>query len=459
MSSRLLVPRRLLVPALLATALLSVSARRAGATLISANGVPPFAVAEQSSFSGDVATFTDDNPAATPTDFTAIVDWGDGSPSTAGTISGAGQFSVSGTHTYADEGVYVVVVQISDVSPGVGNTFAISAATVTEADVLSATPLTFAEPQGVGFTATVASFADTLTSALPIDFTATIDWGDATESAGTVSGGSGSFSVSGTHTYAAAGTYLVTVTLSEDSPGTASVTVTSTVHVATGLSVWVDGFAVQEHAAFNGTVATFSDADTSKLPVDFTATIDWGDGVQSVGTIVGGTGSFAVTGVHTYADEGTFSVTVTVTDTSGPTANATGNASVGEADALSGTPVGFSVQATAPFSGTVATFTDTDTVSDPAEFIATIGWGDATISAGTVSGGSGSFTVSGSHTYAWPGTFAVTVTLTDDPPGTATATAASTATVGRVPAVRTLNLAGLLLLMLALAAAASYLVR
>ncbi len=44
--------------------------------------------------------FTDDNPAASPSDFTATIDWGDGSPQTAGSISfSSAAFVVSGQHT------------------------------------------------------------------------------------------------------------------------------------------------------------------------------------------------------------------------------------------------------------------------------------------------------------------------------------------------------------------------
>jgi hypothetical protein len=57
-----------------------------------------------------------------------------------------------------------------------------------------------------------------------------------------------------------------------------------------------------------------------------------------------------------------------------------------------------------------------------------------------VSGGSGTFTISGNHTYAAAGTDTVTVTLSDDSPGTATATAKSTANV-RGPAGHTRSLA------------------
>src|SRR4029077_14902340 len=101
----------------------------------------------------------------------------------------------------------------------------------------------------------------------------------------------------------------------------------------------------------------------------------------------------------------------------------------------------------APFPGTVRS-----------DFTATIQWGDATTTAGTVTGGGGTFTVSGTHTYAASGPFSVTVTLADDPPGTATATATSTANVSaNIAAVPTLDLRGLLLLALSLSVAALHL--
>ena len=59
-------------------------------------------------FNGPVASFTDGDPTSTIADFTALVDWGDGTPMTAGTISQPGgvgtAYVVSGMHTYADSG-------------------------------------------------------------------------------------------------------------------------------------------------------------------------------------------------------------------------------------------------------------------------------------------------------------------------------------------------------------------
>jgi hypothetical protein len=453
--------RGLAAPVLTAGVLL-MTAGRAGATVITASPVD-FAVNEQSAFNGAVATFTDDNNAATPADFTATIDWGDGSSPTAGTIaSSSAAFVVLGQHTYADEGSFTVTVTIADQPPGQGTATATDTATVNEADALSGSPTTFSAPPGVSFTATVATFSDTLASSTAGDFTATIDWGDATSSAGTVSGGGGTFQVSGTHTYAGTGNFSVTVTLSDDAPGTATATVTSTAKVASGLSVTAVNISASEGAPFNGTVATFSDSNGKTTPASFTASIDWGDGTTTAGTITGGPGSFTVTGQHTYADEGTFTTTVTVTETGpgGATASGSATATAAEADALSGTPVTFSPQQGVPFTGTVATFTDADTANVASDFTATIDWGDGNTTAGTVTGGAGAFTVSGTHTYAASGPFSVTVTLADDAPGTATASVTSTANVSaNVLAVPTLDLRGLLTLALALSAAAFYLLR
>jgi len=447
--------------ALLVAPLVAVSclllATSAAATVITASPVN-FSASEQATFNGAVATFTDDNPSAAPGDFVAVIDWGDGSATSIGTITeSAGTFTVSGAHVYADEGTFSATVTITEQEPGTGFASVTDTATVAEADVLSGTPITFAAPPGVSFTRTVATFTDTLTSAVASDFTATIDWGDATTSSGTVTGGSGSFQVSGTHTYAATGTFSVQVTLADDAPGTATATATSTAHVANGLQVLGTSFSVPEGTAYNGPVATFSDANTNLTAADFTATIAWGDGTTTPGTVTGATGAFTVNGTHTYADEGSFTTTVTVTETAGGGATASGSATatVGESDALAGTPVAIAPTALIAFSGTVATFTDTDAGNVASDFTATIDWGDGTVDTGTVTGGGGAFSVSGTHTYATAGPFTVTVTLTDDAPGTATATTRTGITVASpTPLVPTLDGFAMLLLGLALAAAA-----
>jgi hypothetical protein len=391
-----------------------------------------FSTPEAVSYSGPVANFSDDNPAATASDFNATIDWGDGSPTTAGTFAvNDTSFFVLGTHTYADEGTFTVTVTINDNAPGTGNATVTSTATVTENDVLSGTPKTFSMPVGVSATALVATFSDTDTTNTPGDFTATIDWGDATTSAGAVSGGSGTFQVNGTHTYATSGNFSVIVTLSDDEPGTATAQVTSTAVASSTVAATGIGISPKEHVVFNGPVATFTDTDTNRTASSFSASINWGDSTTTAGTITGSAGSFTVTGTHTYADEGNFPLSVTVTQIAPGTATATANATaaVGENDILAGTPVTFSPTVSNAFTGTVANFTDTDTANVAGDFVATIDWGDGTTTPGTVSGSAGSFHVGGTHTYASLGSFSVVVTLSDDAPGSATAKVTSTATV------------------------------
>jgi hypothetical protein len=106
-------------------------------------------------------------------------------------------------------------------------------------------------------------------------------------------------------------------------------------------------------------IATFTDANPNATASDFTATIDWGDGSTTAGTIVAQSGGgFAVDGEHTYADEGKYAVGVSIKDVDGSSASATGTATVADAPL---TATGVSISGTEGSStGTipVATFTD-----------------------------------------------------------------------------------------------------
>jgi hypothetical protein len=69
---------------------------------------------------------------------------------------------------------------------------------------------------------------------------------------------------------------------------------------------------------FTGTVANFTDSDPNANTRDFTATIDWGDGHRSAGTIVAnGSGGFNVQGTNTFATTGRFTASVLVQDLGG----------------------------------------------------------------------------------------------------------------------------------------------
>ncbi len=395
------------------------------------------AVTEGDASSHNVVTFNDGNTSDTASAFTAAIDWGDGT-TTPGTISGAsGSFTVSGIHAYADEGgetPTVIVTRTADQETATitGDT------TVGDADSFSLTANNISGNPGQPFTnVQVATFTDTFLGQVASDLDATIDWGDGTTTPGTISGGSGSFTVNGTHTYTAGGTDVLKVTVSDDAPGTASksATATATINFAGQmvLTAATEGTALPN----NTPVATFSDSNGGDTAASFTATIEWGDGTTTPGTVSGGAGTFTVSGGHTYADEGNDSAKAILTHTAdGATSTVSGSVAVAEGDSLTPHPVSFTTHAHQAFSGTVATFDDTYTANVPGDFVATIDWGDGTTTAGTVSGGSGTFTVSGTHAYASSGQDTVTVRLADDAPGTASATATSTATVGAALSVK-----------------------
>src|SRR4051812_29907699 len=104
----------------------------------------------------------------------------------------------------------------------------------------------------------------------------------------------------------------------------------------------------------------------------------------------------------------------------------------------SGTPSGatatnFSASAGTPFSGRVATFEPSSKSGDPTPYSATVAWGDGQSSAGQIVVICGDcdppfFEVRGTHTYANPGTYQTTVTISEN--GSGSSIVHGTATVG-----------------------------
>src|SRR5207249_541210 len=269
------------------------------------------------------------------------INWGDGTSATAGTVTQPGgmgtAFVVSGSHTYAEEGSYTVTITITDK----GGSTAAPTPTATVADAaLTASGTAVSATEGIAFSGQVASFTDANPAAPLTDFTtgtggASINWGDGTSAtAGTVTqpGGVGTaFLVSGSHTYADEGSHTVTVTITDKGGSTATPTATATIADA---ALTASGTAVSatERISFSGQVASFTDANVTAPLTDFTtgtggASINWGDGTSATaGTVTqpGGVGTaFLVSGSHTYADEGSHTVTVTITDKGGSTATPT----------------------------------------------------------------------------------------------------------------------------------------
>jgi hypothetical protein len=163
----------------------------------------------------------------------------------------------------------------------------------------------------------VASFSDANPHGFPGEYTTTIAWGDGSTSAGTVVLDGAGFDVNGTHTYAEEGNYTVSVVIGDRAGNSLTVNSSATVTggvVAQGLD---HDIVVFGHKNFSGPVATFTDPDTTGNASDYTATIAWGDGTSSSGT-VDGTGPFTVSGSYTFPSfADTRQVTITITDNSG----------------------------------------------------------------------------------------------------------------------------------------------
>ena len=153
-----------------------------------------------------------------------------------------------------------------------------------------------------------------------------------------------------------------------------------------------------EGAASAATVATFNDADQNTASGTYAATINWGDTSMSAGIVTGNRATgFTVTGGHTYAEEGSYTVTVQISDLDGSSVTATGSATIADA-ALSAAGLKLR-QSNDSVNGVVADFTDADPGGVATDYTATISWGDGTSSAGIVASAGGGFSVSGTHTY------------------------------------------------------------
>jgi PKD repeat protein len=208
--------------------------------------------------------------------------------------------------------------------------------------------------------------------------------------------------VSPSHTYAAAGTYTVSLTVTNTSNLTGTATSKATIAVA---PLPPTANAGGPYAGTVGTAVSFSGAGSTD-PQSETLTYTWtfGDGGSASGEYP----------THTYTASGTFNVVLIVTDSSGLSGSATSKATIAAA------PVPPMANAGGPYAGTAGSSVSFSGAasSDPQGETLTYAWnfGDSTTGTG----------VSPTHTFATAGTYTVSLTVTDTSNLTATATSKAT---------------------------------
>ena len=200
---------------------------------------------------------------------------------------------------------------------------------------------------------------------------------------------------------------------------------------ATTLSAAAQPVSGSEGSSAGGVVVSFTTNNPIAAAIDFAATITWGDGRQSAGTVEpDGRGGFVVLGTHTYADGGSYAVTVTVADNAGGgTAAASGSAAIANvppAVDLTG-PAAGSVFAAGTAVTLTGSFADPNMADDHgAMFTLTrAGAAPVTVAATVGAGGAVQTVVNGGDAPLAPGVYHLGLTVTDKDGGAGSATTAA----------------------------------
>ena len=283
---------------LTATASATVTVRNVNPTITAMTANPP-APAESVEVAFDGAAF---DPAGDADPLTFTWTFGDGSPAANGTAV---------THTYADNGIYTVVLTVADDDDGVATrTLALTVGDAPPAlSAVAGSPVVDEGAEG--------AWSATLTKAQGDTVAWTVQWGDGSaDLTGSLPAGETQGTAGGTHTYADDGTYQITIRAVDDDVQTATtaleVTVRNVDPTITRFEPSTDGT--------EGETLPFSAAATDPGADDLTFTWNFGDGQETVGTDV----------THAYASDGRYTATLTVTDGDGGTAVRTADVTIGD---------------------------------------------------------------------------------------------------------------------------------
>ncbi len=193
----------------------------------------------------------------------------------------------------------------------------------------------------------------------PSNFTASIDWGDATTSSGTISGSAPQFIVTGSHTYLTANQYPVTVQVVDTQDALTMVVYTAvTVFDAPLAAGTTPNLTAVQGIPINKVMGSFTDADPNAIASYYNLFVRWpGDDVPHPCTDClvlpkTSTGIFNVTSSHVFTTSGTLQFRIDIFDAISRADEAT--TTIGGFVAVAPAP-GFLVSATAPSPASVST--------------------------------------------------------------------------------------------------------
>jgi hypothetical protein len=179
--------------------------------------------------------FSDRNPSSNTSDFTATIDWGDGTVDNANLSGEIGTFTVNNAHVYLDSNKYTVTLTVIDndpANPHDNPATLTTTKTIRVADaqihVNPAETLTIGADGVVGAGQILGNLADDNEFADPKDLSVLINWGDKTDldffGGEVVKNEAGILVIQtlGTHQFANEGTYKVQLTILDEVPFAAS---------------------------------------------------------------------------------------------------------------------------------------------------------------------------------------------------------------------------------------------
>jgi hypothetical protein len=365
----------------------------------SLSGQTDQAADEGASKSFDLGSFSDpgaDSP------WKLHVDWGDSSSSDPSDRASTGSLG-NASHTYADDGEYTVTITVTDKDGGVGSaTFKATVANKPPTATLGNNgPVVEGSPATISFTGqSDPSSADT---AAGFHYAYACDNGSLATATYAGSGASASDSC----TYADNGSYTVRARIIDKDGGFSEyTTVVSLTNAKPVLTKPTDDTGVEGTSKSFG-LGSFSDAGTNDNP--WQLHVSWGDGSPDTNVPYGAQGALGMA-PHAYADNGSYTVTETITDKDGGSDTQTFKVEIANVDPT--VTAGSDDAANEGSSKSYALGSFDDPGTNDHLWAVDIDWGDGTAHGSANKSATGSLG-SVSHTYDDNGNYTVTVKVTD----------------------------------------------